>query len=99
MNIGTSIIVYFTLFSLAPYIAAFYNQEILIELVRVYSICFIFSAISSVQIAILMKEMKFKRLTMLNLPGAILGSLVGLIMGYMGYGVWSIIVMYITTQA
>lgn len=98
MNVGLSIFIYLLLFFIAPIIGDFYNQQILIKLIRVYALCFIFSAFSSIQICILVKNMQFRRLTLLNLPGAIIGSIVGVLMGYYGYGVWSIIIMYLTTQ-
>ena len=42
--------------------------------------------------------MQFKTLTLCNLPGAILGISIGLIMAYNGYEVWSIVVMYLVVQ-
>jgi len=98
MNVGISLVIYGVLFFIAPVIGDFYNQQILKKLIRVYALSFIFSAFSSIQICILVKNMQFKRLTLLNMPGAIIGSVVGILMGYYGYGVWSIIAMYLTTQ-
>lgn len=98
MNVSMSILVYGVLFFSAPYIAIFYNQEILTEVVRVYCLSFVVSALSAVQLAILNKKMQFKRLTMLNVPSTIIGVCTGLYLGYHNYGVWSIVAMYLTTQ-
>lgn len=98
LNLGLSAAVYLLLFISAPYIADFFNQPILTNLVRVYCLSFVISAFSAVQLARLNKNMQFKKITKLNVPGTIVGTLTGLLMGYFGYGVWSIVCMYLVTQ-
>lgn len=98
MNLAMSIFIYLILFFVAPYIALFYDQEILTNVIRVYCLTFIISAFSAIHLAILNKEMKFKRLMILNIPATIMGVLVGLFLGYEGNGVWSIIYLFLTTQ-
>lgn len=97
-NIFFSLIFYVSFFFLAPFIARFYDQLILIPIIRVYSLCFFCSAFSSVQTSILIKEMQFKKIAYLNFPGSVLGIIIGLAMGYYNYGVWSIVWMYLGTQ-
>lgn len=98
-NVFFSFIFYLCFYFLAPLIANFYNQESLISIIRIYSLCFFFSAFSSVQNAILIKEMQFKKIAYLNIPGSVFGIIIGLTMGYYGKGVWSIVGMYLGTQA
>ena len=98
MNMAISLIVYVLMFYSAPYIAMFYKQEVLVSIIRVYCLVFIISAFSAVQLAILNKEMRFKRMMLLNAPSIIIGVGIGLFMGYNNYGVWSIITMYMTSQ-
>lgn len=98
LNLVLCATVYFLLFLSAPYIADFFNQSILKNLVRVYCLSFVFSAFSAVQLARLSKNMQFKKITKLNVPGTIAGTFTGLLMGYFGYGVWSIVCMYLVTQ-
>ena len=62
-NIGMSLLVYIIIFLMAPSIAVFYEQEVLTNIIRVYSIGFLISATSSIQTAILTKEMEFKKMT------------------------------------
>ena len=98
MNMAISLIVYVLMYYSAPYIAMFYKQEVLVSIIRVYCLVFIISAFSAVQLAILNKEMRFKRMMLLNAPSIIIGVGIGLFMGYNNYGVWSIITMYMTSQ-
>lgn len=98
INMTISLLVYALMFYAAPYIASFYGQVILIDIIRIYCLVFIISAFSAVQLAILNKEMRFKRIMILNAPSIIIGVGVGLFLGYYDYGVWSIVYMYMTTQ-
>ncbi len=98
MNMGLSLLVYLLVFLAAPYIAGFFDQAVLTSVIRVYCLSFIITAFSAVQLALLNKEMRFKQIMKLNTPGTILGAITGLVMGYMGYGVWSIVAMFLTTQ-
>lgn len=98
MNMALSLLVYALMFFIAPYISSFYGQVVLIDIIRIYCLIFIISAFSAVQLAILNKEMRFKRMMLLNAPSIIIGVSVGLFLGYNNYGVWSIITMYMTTQ-
>ena len=97
-NLFLSLLLYTIFFILAPFISDFYDQPELTSLIRVYCISFIFIALNSVQTCILVKKMQFKKLTLLNIPGIILGNSVGLFMGLNGYGVWSIVGTYLCIQ-
>ncbi|WP_025124797.1 lipopolysaccharide biosynthesis protein [Myroides odoratimimus] len=98
LNLGMSALVYSVLFISAPLIASFFKQPILIGLVRLYCLSFVISAFSAVQLARLTSDMAFKKIAKLNIPGTIIGVIVGLILGYKGYGAYSIVWMYLTTQ-
>ena len=95
-NLFTSIIIYIVLFITAPFIASFFKQGILTDILRIYAIAFIISALAAVQNAKLTKEMKFKLLAIAAIPGIILGSVVGIIMAYNGFGVWSLVYSFLT---
>jgi len=98
LNLGMSFVVYLSLFLSAPYIALFYSQPILTDIIRLYCFSFIIAAFSSIQLAILDKEMQFRKMMLYNIPGVLIGVSVGIALGYLGYGVWSIVWMYLTIQ-
>ena len=98
LNLGLSIAFYLLIFIGAPLIATFYKQPVLTDLVRVYALSFIIGALSAVQLAILNSRMQFKRIMKQNMPGTIIGVVTGITLGHLGFGVWSIVVMYLTTQ-
>lgn len=97
-NLIASILIYIILFFTAPLIAAFYEQEIITNLLRVYCLTFIISAFSAVQLARLTKNMDFKTQTLISIPATVIGGIVGISMAYMGYGVWALVWSYLTTS-
>jgi len=90
-NLAASILIYIAIYLSAPLIANFYDQQILINIIRLFCITFIITAFSSVQLARLTKKMDFKTQTLIALPSTIVGGIVGVTMAYMGYGVWSLV--------
>ena len=90
-NILMSLIFYFLLYIISPYIAKFYNEPTLTTIVRVMSMSLIISAVNNVQHAYVSKTMQFKRFFYSTLVGTILSSFVGVGMAYMGFGMWAIV--------
>ncbi len=99
VNIGISLSLYVIIFLLSPFIANFYNEPELVNIIRVYALIFVITSFSSVQQSILVKKMAFKRLMLLNMPGIIIGAGIGITMAYQDYGIWSIIFMQLITQS
>jgi len=92
-NLIVSVMVYWIIFFIAPLIADFYKQPLLTQITRVYALSFVFSAFGSVQNTLLTKSMNFKKQTMLTVPALLTGSVVGLVMAYKEFGVWSLVGM------
>lgn len=93
INIIGSIIIYAILFLTAPFIASFYDQEILTPIIRVYTLSFIISAFVSVQSTRLTKEMNFKTQMKIQIPSVIGGGILGIVLALQDYGVWSLVWM------
>lgn len=98
LNLMISILLYTLLFFGATYIADFYHQPQLVDLTRVLTLIFVINAFSFVQEAKLTRELKFKKLMMINLPSTIAGGFISIILAYMGFGVWSIVALQISTR-
>lgn len=90
-NLLFSGIVYGITFFCAPFIQEFYQVDGLATLIRVFSLTFLLTAFSSVQNALLVKEMKFRIQMMISLPSLIISGIVGVILAYYGFGVWSLV--------
>lgn len=90
-NIFISIVIYIVIFIGAPFIAVFYEQDILSALVKVYALTFVIRSFVAVHVAKLTKEMDFKTQMKLQVPSTIVGAIVGVSMAYLNYGVWSLV--------
>lgn len=95
-NMFMSVLIYISTYLLAPYIATFYNQNILIDIIRLFALTFIINALVAVHIAKLTKEMNFQLQMKLQIPSVIISGIVGVTLAYMGYGVWSLVWMNLT---
>jgi O-antigen/teichoic acid export membrane protein len=92
-NLAGSILIYFIIFFLAPLIADFFDQSILINIVRIYCLTFIINAFSEVQLTRLTKEMDFKLQMTIAIPSLIVSGFVGIFLAIHEYGVWSLVWM------
>ena len=90
-NVGMSLVIYLIMFVSAPWIAAFYNEPILIPLTRILSLNFILGSFNIVQRAKLMAQVDFKSLAQINVISTIVSGLVGIAMAYWGTGVWALV--------
>ncbi|GEM62177.1 lipopolysaccharide biosynthesis protein [Sphingobacterium faecium NBRC 15299] len=90
-NLAVSIFVYLIVYLIAPFVALFYNQPILTDLLRAFGLVFILSSFYVVQLAKFSKELNFKSQFVYQLPSVFIGATVGIYMAKNGYGVWSLI--------
>lgn len=90
-NISVSFVLYAIFFLLAPYISRFYNEHLLVDLIRVICLNFIILSFSLIQQTILQKKVDFKLLAYVNVAGSLLAGVLALIMAYKGFGVWAIV--------
>jgi O-antigen/teichoic acid export membrane protein len=96
LSLGISFIIYGILFISAPYIADFYNSASLCMVLRVLGIRVPIAAFNSVQQAYVSKNMLFKRFFFSTLFGTLLSGVVGCVMAYNGFGIWSLVGQYLT---
>lgn len=94
-NFGLSIILYLCIFFTAPLIASFYDNNLLILVLRVFGIRIIVASINSVQQAYVSRKMIFKKFFLATLFGTILSGVVGIILAYKGFGVWALVAQYL----
>lgn len=90
-NIGVGVICYIALFFTSPFIADFYHTPILSDLLKVTALATLFNPLCAVQQAILTRKIDFKTQAVVSLSGAIVSGIVGLVMAYSGFGVWSLV--------
>lgn len=90
-NLILSVILYVVLFFAAPLIASFYKIPILCSILRVEGLVLLINAMTIVHQTILRKRFQFKKLSIANLVGTFVGTIIGICFAYYGYGVWSLV--------
>lgn len=94
-NVCVSIVCYFILFVSAPLIAAFFSEPILTKLIRIVGVNLIFSALCSVQNALLTSNLNIRRQTFISISSQIPSGLIAIFMAYWGWGLYALIIQTI----
>lgn len=94
-NLVVSVGIYFLLFFTGPMIAKFYGTSELLPIIRVFSIVIVIQGFTAVQMSIINKMMDFKLQFKIQLPSLILSGIIGIVLAYLDYGVWSLVYMNI----
>lgn len=95
-NILIGIVIYCLAFLFAPLIAKFYNEPLLVPLVRVTFISMLCLSLSVVQQARLFKDVNFKTISKISLIAAILSGVAGIFAAYTMRNVWALIVQSVS---
>lgn len=81
-NFTVSLLLYIVLYLIAPWIAAFYNNDALILGTRLSCIVVIFQSVSIIANANLLRNLAFKELTIISIISSILGLIAAIIWAY-----------------
>lgn len=95
-NVFLSCILYVILFFSSGFIANYYGKLILEDVIKVYSVVLIIQAFAFVQMTVINKKMDFKIQFKIQLPTLLISGLIGILMAYYNYGVWSLVYMGIS---
>ena len=98
VNMVVSVFMAAALFLCARPIASFFGREELVALTQAMSCIVIINALSIVQKARTTKAIDFKIQTKITLISAIISGVIGIVMAYMGYGVWALVGQQISCQ-
>lgn len=94
-----SILVYFLIFIIAPYVSNFYDMPDLTSVMRVMAIRLPIAAVNTIQQASIQREMAFKKFFIATSFGTIISGFVGIAMAYYGFGVWALVGQYLTNTS
>lgn len=97
-NIAVAVACYAALFFGADWIARFFNQPQLSQLMPAIGLVVIFDAFSAIQNNLLIKEINFRRIAFVKVVAAFISSVIAIIMAFYGYGVWSLVAQYLVNS-
>jgi O-antigen/teichoic acid export membrane protein len=91
INIALGLLLYVVLFVSAPLLAIFFNTPAAGVVLQVLGLQIIISSLSTVQQALLLRDLNFKLLFWARLATAAIPALVSIPLAYLGYGVWALV--------
>ncbi|SDY49941.1 lipopolysaccharide biosynthesis protein [Nitrosomonas halophila] len=83
---------------LAPAMANFFDEDRLIPILQVLSLRFLLSIFGTLPSVRLYRDLKFKHLSLMHLAATILGSILTLILAFVGLGVWALVLGNLLTS-
>ncbi|MCQ5386533.1 lipopolysaccharide biosynthesis protein [Hungatella hathewayi] len=98
-NMAFSILLYFLLFGASPMIADFYGMPVLSPVMRIFALQIIIAGVKSTQVAYVQRNMLFRKFFWSTLGGTFFSGIVGIVMAYHGFGVWSIVAQYLLNSS
>lgn len=98
VNMGLSFVLFDILFFAAPIISDFFHSSELIPLCRVMGIVVIINATAIIQNTYLTKQLDFKTKTKASFWSSVISGIVGIILAYIGFGVWALVIQQIVRQ-
>ena len=90
--LGISLVVYSILYLTAPFLALYYRIPYLERPFQVICLMLIPGALNSVQLAIIRREMDFKKEFTSNFVSIVLAGSVGIICAFLGFGLWALVI-------
>lgn len=87
-----SLFLYCILFIASPWIAEFYEQPQITEILRIISLNILASPLYLIQHVKLTRELKFKQIALINNIASIAGALMAVTAAFSGFGVWSLVI-------
>lgn len=100
---GLILIIHFSLAALlalaAPLIAMFYAEPRVTPVIRVLSLQFLLAAFAVIPDARLQRKMEFRNRSLLDFSGAIVASILTLLLALSGAGVWALVAGSLASQA
>lgn len=90
-NIAVGLICYLILFLASPYIASFFNEPVLKDVLRVLAINLFLNSLAVVPVAKLSIKVDFKTQSKASIISTILSGALGIVLAYRGVGIWALV--------
>ncbi len=82
----------------SKYIATFFDQPQLELLIKVIGVNVVLHSVSGISMMLLQKYFQFHKTALVTITSTIIGYIAGIILGFKGFGVWSLVVATLTTS-
>ncbi|MFJ8260435.1 oligosaccharide flippase family protein [Rummeliibacillus sp. NPDC094406] len=98
LSLIVACVLYLILFITAPFIASFFEKPDFSSVLRVLSFSLFLGAFNSIQVAIIERNLQFKKLFFSSFGAIVASGIVGIVMAYAHLGVWALVGQQLTNQ-
>lgn len=95
-SIILSVVLYVLLFVFAPFISSFFAIPSITVVLRILGIRLLVSGVNSIQRAWIQKKTQFRKFFYATSIGTSISAIIGIMMAYHGFGVWSLVAQYLS---
>ncbi len=95
-NASLGIIIYIILLLTANIIADFYKMRELAQIINIIGISIVISALGKIQNIILIREFKFKELSIISTVSNLIALIFAIVLATRGFGVWALVMQNLT---
>jgi len=97
-NLGFGIVLYATLFFCAPLIARFYDQPLMIPILRIAGLNIIVWALGIIHGTKLDITLNFKKQAFITISAMLISGFFGIWLAFSGYGVWALVFQFLSNN-
>jgi len=98
INLALGLAVYLIIFIMAPWVSIFFHSQGATPVLRVLGLLVVIASLSSVQQALFVRDLDFRRLFWVKLFAAFVPGIFSIPMAYSGYGVWALVAGTLAAQ-
>lgn len=97
-NVILGLFLYFILFYSSSLIAAFFNQEVLINIIRIICLVIVFNSVTGIQKALMIKNFRYKTIAKINILAVFFSGIAGLAAAIYFGNYWALVIMNVLTS-
>lgn len=98
LSFGASILLYGIVFFASPLIAEFYGMEYIVWPLRALSLILLITALNSVQVALVQRELKLRKVFNATLVAVLISGAAGIAAAVIGAGLWALVLQQLLYQ-
>ena len=96
LSVFVGIVLYLLVYLISPFLANFYKEDLLIDVLRIQGISLIVASLFSVHTALIQRNLEFKKSLFASLLAVSFQGIVGIFLALKGAGVWAIVLGSLT---
>lgn len=97
LNLMMGVLIAIVFQIIAPIAANFYDNDMVAWVVRISGITFILQSFNVIQLSLLKKKLNYKVETVGSFVSSLLSGIIGIVLAYLGFGVWSLLIQSISS--